>query len=239
MSSVFGNLRYGARMLVRRPGLSLSAVVALALGIGLTTTMFSIVYVAVLKGLPFEDADELVALFRNGRRKASSSWASASRLQGLAAAADSFDDIAAYYAETVNVGGTEGNRLLPRGMPAPPVRRPAVRPILGRTFRPEEDHPSTPPGRDPQLSRAGSVPGDPAIVGRTVRANAGHDHRRVMPESSVPSRWTPGCPAHRPDGFCAARPTLGDTGPAIGRLKDGVTFEQAQAEVQHRGTPGC
>ena len=53
MSSFFSHIRYGVRMLVKRPGLSVSAVVALALGIGLTTTMFSIVYVAVLKGLPF------------------------------------------------------------------------------------------------------------------------------------------------------------------------------------------
>lgn len=42
MSSLLGHLRHGTRMLVRRPGLSLSAIVALALGIGLTTTMFSI-----------------------------------------------------------------------------------------------------------------------------------------------------------------------------------------------------
>ena len=64
MFSFFSHIRYGVRMLVKRPGLSISAVVALALGIGLTTTMFSIVYVAVLKGLPFEDSDELVAMFR-------------------------------------------------------------------------------------------------------------------------------------------------------------------------------
>ena len=65
MSTILSHLRYGVRMLVRRPGLSISAVTALALGIGLTTTMFSIVYVAVIKGLPYEEADRLVALFRN------------------------------------------------------------------------------------------------------------------------------------------------------------------------------
>jgi len=67
MSSFFGHVRYGVRMLIRRPGLSLTAVVALALGIGLTTTMFSIVYAAVIRGLPYDDPDRLVALFRNLR----------------------------------------------------------------------------------------------------------------------------------------------------------------------------
>ena len=50
MSTLFGHVRYGVRMLVRRPGLGITAVIALALGIGLTTTMFSIVYVAIMRG---------------------------------------------------------------------------------------------------------------------------------------------------------------------------------------------
>ena len=63
MNGLLGDIRYGARMLVKRPGLSALGIVALALGIGLTTTMFSIVYAAVLRGLPYERSDRLVAHF--------------------------------------------------------------------------------------------------------------------------------------------------------------------------------
>ena len=65
MTTLLNDIRFGLRMLVKRPGLSIIAIIALALGIGLTTTMFSIVYGAVIRGLPYDDSDELVALFRN------------------------------------------------------------------------------------------------------------------------------------------------------------------------------
>ena len=65
MGTLLSHIRYGARMLVKRPGLSATAIIALALGIGLTTTMFSIVYISVIKGLPFNDSEELVSIFRN------------------------------------------------------------------------------------------------------------------------------------------------------------------------------
>ena len=87
----------------------------------------------------------------------------------------SFEDIAAYYAETVNVGGTEGEpiRYLGAYASARMFEILRVQPVLGRVFRPEEDHPSTPPVM--LLSyRAWQdrFQGDPNIVGRTVRANA-------------------------------------------------------------------
>ena len=114
MGAMFGHLRYGARMLVRRPGLNATAIIALALGIGLTTTMFSIVYVAVIRGLPFEDSDELAALFRN-RPAQGAEFMSVSihDFQDWRAQQTSFEGLAAYYAETVNVGGIhfrEGRR---------------------------------------------------------------------------------------------------------------------------------
>jgi hypothetical protein len=58
------DLRYGVRMLARRPGASAIAVVALALGIGLTTVMFSIVEGVLLRGLPFDGGDRIMLLDR-------------------------------------------------------------------------------------------------------------------------------------------------------------------------------
>ena len=54
------DLRYGARMMVKRPGTSAIAIIALALGIGLTTTMFSIVEGVLLRGLPFPESDRIL-----------------------------------------------------------------------------------------------------------------------------------------------------------------------------------
>ena len=87
----------------------------------------------------------------------------------------SFEDIAGYYAETVNIGGTEGEpiRYLGAYASARMFEILRVQPVLGRVFRPEEDHPSTPPVM--MLSyRAWQdrFQGDPAIIGRIVRANA-------------------------------------------------------------------
>ena len=62
--TLFSDIRYGFRMLVKRPGLSATAIIALALGIGLTTTMFGIVYGVVIRGLPYEESEKLIGLFR-------------------------------------------------------------------------------------------------------------------------------------------------------------------------------
>ena len=176
MHSVVSHIRYGVRMLVRRPGLAITAVTALALGIGLTTTMFSIVYVAVLRGLPFEDAGELVALFRNRPAQGADFMGlNIHDFQDWRTQQTSFEDLAAYYAETVNVGGTEGRpiRYLGAYASASMFDILRVRPILGRTFRPDEDHPSTPPVMILSYRAwKDRFQGDPAIIGRTVRANA-------------------------------------------------------------------
>jgi putative ABC transport system permease protein len=240
MNSILSHLRYALRMLVRRPGLSVSAVSALALGIGLTTTMFSIVYVAVIKGLPYDEADRLVALFRNRPAQGVQFMGvSIHDFEDWRHQQTSFEDIAAFYAETVNVGGTEGKPIRYLGNYASAhifdVLR--VRPILGRTFRPEEDHPSTPPVMILSYRAwQDRFEGDPAVIGRTVRANAQPTTIvGVMPEQfgfpGPVDAWLP----LRIDPLAFSRsggPAFEGTQlQAVGRLKDGVRLEQAQAEM--------
>ena len=64
MDGFFKDVRYGVRMLIASPVLSLIAIVAFALGIGLTTTVFSIVNGAMYKGLPFPEGDRIVSIWR-------------------------------------------------------------------------------------------------------------------------------------------------------------------------------
>lgn len=64
MESLLRDIRLGLRSLRKSPGLSLVSVVALTFGIGLTTMMFSIVYGALLRGLPYEDGDRIVLVYR-------------------------------------------------------------------------------------------------------------------------------------------------------------------------------
>jgi len=240
MGSLLAHLRYGLRMLVRRPGLSASAVLALALGIGLTTAMFSIVWSAAIRGLPYDEPDRLVALFRNQPAQGADFMGLRIHdFEDWRARQTSFEGIAAYYAETVNVGGTEGEpiRYLGAYASAEMFHLLRVRPVLGRLFQPEEDHPSSPPVL--LLSyRAWQdrFQGDPDIVGRTVRANAQPTTIvGVLPEKfgfpSAMDAWLPLRidPLAYPRGGGPA--VEGTQLQALARLKDGVSVETAQAEM--------
>ncbi|MGE0361175.1 MAG: ABC transporter permease [Vicinamibacterales bacterium] len=240
MGSLLAHLRYGLRMLVRRPGLSTSAVLALALGIGLTTAMFSIVWSAAIRGLPYDEPDRLVALFRNQPAQGADFMGLRIHdFEDWRARQTSFEGIAAYYAETVNVGGTEGEpiRYLGAYASAEMFHLLRVRPVLGRLFQPEEDHPSSPPVL--LLSyRAWQdrFQGDPDIVGRTVRANAQPTTIvGVLPEKfgfpSAMDAWLPLRidPLAYPRGGGPA--VEGTQLQALARLKNGVSVETAQAEM--------
>src|SRR5690242_14371783 len=69
MHSLRRDVRYGIRSLRKSPGVALVAVLALTLGIGLTTTMFSIVYGALMKGLPYPDGDRVAVIVRSNLAK--------------------------------------------------------------------------------------------------------------------------------------------------------------------------
>jgi putative ABC transport system permease protein len=240
VANLLGDVRYGLRMFVKRPGLSALAVVALALGIGLTTTMFSIVYVSVLKGLPYEQADRLIAIFRT--RPAQTIEFLPVDIHDFTdwrAQQKSFDALGAYYAETVNVSGSEGQPIRYLGAYASAnlfdILR--VRPILGRTFRPTEDAPSAPPVMILSYrSWQDRFNGDPNVIGQMVRANSEMTTIvGVMPERfSFPSQMDAWLPL-RIDPLAFQRgsgPALESTQlQAIGRLRDGVSMETAQAEM--------
>jgi putative ABC transport system permease protein len=235
MNQLLRDLRFGFRMLAKTPGHTLAAVLALALGIGLSTAMFSIVYGAVIRGLPFERSERLMHVENNNPSKDQRSLEV--YLQDFLAYRErqkSFEGLAAFYDGTVNLSGDDRpERYNGAFMSANFLDMLRVKPLLGRGFQPGEDGPGTEPvvllGWGVWQSRYN---GDPKVIGKAVRVNGEPGTIvGVMPrgfafpinqEIWVPLRMDP---LKTPRG-------KGETLEVFGRLRDGVSLEQARSEMQ-------
>jgi len=172
--SPLAELTLALRALRRSPASAVIAVFALGVGIGLSTLIFSIVQGAVLRGLPFHEAHELVRVDRFHPQRGVqiptihdyAAWQEGGR---------SFEALGAYTTGTVNLsGGGERNPELVRGATITPsvLELLGVRPVLGRLFTAADDVPGAPPvillGWTVWQRRFSA---DRDVVGRTVRAN--------------------------------------------------------------------
>ncbi|HYJ80137.1 MAG TPA: ABC transporter permease [Longimicrobiaceae bacterium] len=231
--SFLKDLRYGARKLVRNPVFSLISIVTLAVGIGLTATMFSIVYGALMRGLPFEGGDRIMHLERNNLpADIQSMEVSLHDFADWRAQQRSFAGLAAFTTGTVNVAGAEKpERYDGAFITANGFQVLGARPHLGRTFREGEDQPGGPRvvvlGYELWRQR---YDGDPGIVGKTIRVNGEESEViGVMPEGFLfpisQEIWVPMrevAPAKRGEG-----PTV----EVYGRLRPGVSRAQARTEM--------
>jgi predicted permease len=230
------DVRVIIRNLRRQPALNALAVIALALGIGLTATMFSIVYGVVLRGLPFEQSEQLVHVART------QTSAGISRMRvpihdftDWRARQHSFEDLAAFQIRTVAVATSAGPAARLQGAEITPsaFRLLRVRPFLGRTFFEDEQGATAPDvmvlgyavWRD-RFNR------DPQIIGRVVRANTRPTVViGVMPEGfAFPFRedaWLP----MRVDPARVER-GHGDTFEVFGRVRSGISIAQATTELR-------
>ena len=174
MSFLGHDLRFAARQLRRNPGLTVVAGIALTLGIGLTTTIFSLVYGVVLRGLPVEEPHRVMYLSRTDvARDIRQMEVTIHDFHDWRAQQRAFEGIAAFHTGTVNISGTERpERYAGAFMSANTFSLLRVRPLLGRAFLEGEDRPGATPvlllGYNVWRDRFGS---DPNIVGKTVRAN--------------------------------------------------------------------
>jgi len=234
MQAVLRDIRYGARSIAKSRAVSAVAILALALGIGLTTTMFSIVYGALLKGMPFPHADRLAAVARQNPARGNGFLSTPIHdFYDYRAQQRSFTGIAALYGGTANVSGTEkAERFDGAWTSAELFDVLGVRPILGRTYTRDEEAPGA--GNVVVLSYAmwrDKYGADPGVLGTPIRVNGvPYSVIGVMPDKfEFPDRqalWMP----MQLDASKIER-GRGQGLQLVARLKPGVSFDEANADI--------
>jgi len=239
MHTFLQDLRYGARMLLKRPGFTLIAVITLALGIGANTAIFSVVNALLLRPLPYRQPEQLVKVFRAQpdptKGMLPSLW-SYPRFEMLRGQNQSFAAVAGFNQSPYNLTGTDApERLEVELVSAGYFPMLGVNAIVGRSFTAEDDAGTAALlGYGLWQRRFG---GDRQVVGKTIELDKqAFTIVGVLPpgfkgQSGTADVWMPMRAANR---FV---PTI-LTNPkdhwfqVIARMKDSVTLEQAQSDMQ-------
>jgi predicted permease len=234
MNKLIQDLRYGIRTLLKKPGFAVIAVATLALGIGASTVIFTVVDAALLRGLPYKDSNALYHLWERTPKadfnKREFSYPDYQDYQQNTV----FDGLAAYTGGGALLTGLgEAERIAAPRASANFFSVLGVDPLIGRTFQAGEDVPNGP--RVAVLTygfwqrRFG---GDQSVLGRAITINGdSYTIVGVLPSTFQfalrnSDLWIP----YQPTQNQLTRRFLHGTN-LIGRLKPGVTPEQAQSEL--------
>ncbi len=237
MYTLWQDIRYGARMLLKNPGITFVVILALALGIGANTAIFSVVNSVLLRPLPYHEAERLV--FLNERSQV---------MDGMSISYPNFTDwrnqnqvfekLGVYNRNSYNLTGAgEAERIPTAQVSADLFSALRVNAALGRLFTNEEDQPGGPPvvvlSHGLWQRRFG---GQADIINQSLILNGkSYTVIGVMPEAFLyPSRiemWVP-------VGQLSGDPNWQERGNhpglyGVARLKPGVTIEQAQADMEN------
>lgn len=241
LESCAQDLKYALRTLQKSPGFTTVGILTLALAIGANTAIFGLIDAALLRPLPFPAPDHLVRIYstKNG---ASLGGPSAMDMRDFARTARSFTGMVIYDRWRKNVSGLGGSsepeEMVVGLAPGSYFEVLGIKPLLGRLFHEEENvfgkHFVAAIGENFWKRRFGA---DPRILGRTLRINGeAYSIVAVMPDlipawmdgTTTPvAVWTP--LALENLWTEAGRGDRGDL--SVGRLKDGVSFEQALTEL--------
>lgn len=237
MQTLWQDLRYGARMLIKTPALTAIVILALALGIGANSAIFSVINAVVLRPLPYDHAEQL--LFLNERSPVLDEmsisypnfidWRNQNHV---------FEKIGVYNRNSYNLTGYgEAERILTAQASADLFSALRVNAMIGRVFTNEEDQPGG--ARVVVLSYAlwqRMFGGQNSILNQNITLN-GRPYTVIgvmPPEYAFPNRvemWVP-------VGQLSADPNWKQRGNhpglyAVGRLKPGATIDQAQADMNN------
>lgn len=232
---IWHDLRYGLRMLVKNPGFTAVAVIALALGIGANTAIFSVVNTVLLRQLPYKDPERLVMVFEDSSKHGHPrdtptvanyiDWRDQNQV---------FESIAAITDATFNLTGIgDPERILGYRVSASLFPMLGVSPQLGRFFTPDEDQAGA--NRVAIMSHSlwqRRFGGDPNIIGKALTLNG----RSVTVVGIMPANfrfrtqedelWVPIAFSQEEQQNRSAHYL-----DVVARLKSGVTLSQSQAEM--------
>ena len=236
VETLWQDLRYGLRMLLKNPAFTVVAVLTLALGIGANTAIFSVVNTVLIRPLPYKDPGRLVYVWSAERaRGINQSTVSIPDYLDWKKQNQVFEGMAAVSRATFNLSGGDEPAQVTGLMTSPDYFDVlGAKPELGRPFAPEEEQWGK--HRVVVLSHAlweGSFGGDRKVLGKVVTLNAdSFSIIGVMPASfSTPNPrdqfWVPMAP---PPGIQITRDQRFMK--VIARLKPGVSFERASADIQ-------
>jgi predicted permease len=231
MQTLWQDLRYGARMLLKNPGFTLIAILTLALGIGANTAIFSVINGVLLRPLPYHEPERIVTLLHDGRFPVSPA-----NFLDYRANSKSFAQMAAAEAwDGVLTGNDRPEQLIGLRMGEGLFGLLGARALLGRTLQAEDYQ----PGKDRVIVLSHNLwqrafGGDPNVIGRNITLSG---------ESYVVVGVTP--PQFQFAPFWATRAEMwapldlrprstnrrGSSLRVFARLKPDVTLQQAQAEI--------
>jgi putative ABC transport system permease protein len=231
MQTLWQDLRYGARTLLKNPGFTLIAVLTLGLGIGANTAIFSVVNGVLLRPLPYHEPERIVTLLNYGRGPVSPAnfldFRSDSQSFAQMAAAEAWGGSLASADRAESISGLRMGEGLFAML--------GERPLLGRTLQSEDYQ----PGKDHVVTLSHKLwqrafGGDPNIVGRNITLS-GESYTVVgvmPPQFQFPPFWSTRAEMWAPlDLRSRATARGGNSLRVFARLKPGVTLQQAQAEV--------
>ncbi len=234
MTTLLQDVRYGLRMLMKHKGFAAVALLALAIGIGANSAIFSLVNGILLRPLPFPEAERIVYLEgHNPTQGITDSNISFLDFTDWSKQTDLFAATAAYWTGSANLGanGAEPERVPRAGVTSGFFSVLGVQPALGRAFVADDDRPDAPGvaliSHGLWQRRFGS---DPGIVGREIIVSAkpftvlgvmpvGFDY---PPETQM---WTPAAVV------LAEEPRDNRSYSAIARLRPNVDLKQAQTQI--------
>jgi putative ABC transport system permease protein len=235
METLLQDVRYGFRMLRKSPGFAVVAVITLALGIGANTGLFSVINGVLLNPLPYQQPDRLITIYAKTGQFQQSSVPYLNFLDWQKGTS-SFAALAAYRSEEFNLTGIDQpERLHSHMVSAGFFELLGVNPLLGRSFREEEDEPGATPvvlvGDGLWKRRFGS---SREILGRSLTLN-GIAYTVVgvapgrLPGLTPSDVYVPIGQWNDPS-FRDRRISMGTF--VAGRLKPGVSLEQARADME-------
>lgn len=244
MQKLWYDLTYGVRMLMKNPRFTAAAVLSLAIGIGANTAIFSVTNALLLRPLPYKDAERLVILWnRSPGLNVEQDWFSPGQYLDIKAENQVFENVAATIDSSFNLTGQGvAERIEGARVSSSLFTVLGAQPILGRVFTADEDEQGKPTTAILSYSFwQRHFAGDPNVVGKTLSLNGNSvDIVGVMPRDftlnkevmpTVNKISNAEILLSLPMGWGKRTTRTNEDYNIFGRMKAGVAFAQAQADV--------